>query len=145
MTSWLLLLALGTSEPVVDCRPNFPSRCTAELKPKEQAPFHGVLVSPPLAAHLYLTEKNEQTRIDAAVKKATETKDIEIRHQGDLRQIERTASAQKLVETNEAHARELANLKRPWYVHPAFLIPLTAAATLGSVWLAIEVLEDRND
>lgn len=145
MTSWLLFFALLAEPIIIDCRLDYPTYCSSSLEPGEGAPFLGVLVSPPLAAHLYLTEKNEQRRIDAAVKRAVELQNVKLIHEKELRQIEREQAAQKLVTTQSAQAAQLDAVRPSWYEHPAFLIPVTVAATLGAVLLAVEALDDRKD
>lgn len=142
----MLTLALGGAGKKdrvieVDCRKSHPSRCTAGMYAKEKAPFDGVLMTGDLAAYLYLTEKNEQKRIDLAVKKATELKDLEIQHQKDLREIDKEAFEEKLQIKDEAHAQQLELVRRPWYEHPAFIIPVTVAATIGVVMVTKEVIE----
>lgn len=143
----VLLAPLLFTTPDVQCREDYPTYCTTELKAMEVAPFHGVLVSPPLASHLYLVEKNEQVRIDAAVKRAVDIKDAELAHERTMRQIEREQAAKQLVAATESFDRERSALEEQlpaWYETPAFLIPVAVLGTMGAIWLAVEVLETRR-
>jgi len=128
----------------VDCREDFPARCTSGLNVKQPAPFAGVLLTGDLAAHLFLVEKNQQRRIDAAVKKEHDDGKIKLDHEKDLRAIDRESFDDKLKVMKEAHERDLENVRPSWYEHPAFVIPVAVAATLGAVWLSVEVLEARK-
>lgn len=143
MLSALLLLALSAPPRTieVDCRDGWPTRCTAGLYAKEQAPFDGVLLTGDLAAHLFLVEKNMQERIDKAVEKETKVKDVEVQHQKDLRAIDQKAFADKLDETNKAHARELDRVRMKWYEHPVFVMPASILGTIGIVLATKEIIE----
>lgn len=142
MITLVALLALGA--PEVNCRSDFPTWCTAGLKPDQKAPFSGVLMTGGLAAHLYLTEKNEQRQTDLAVNKATDLKDIQIQHQKDLNQIDKAAFTEKIKVLNKAHKRELELAAPSWYEHPALVLPAGIVLGVVSVLVAKEVMEASN-
>lgn len=145
MHSLLLVAALVIADPPeVDCREDFPTRCTSGLDAGTKTPFAGVLLTGDLAAHLFLVEKNQKKRIDAAVKKERDAGAVKLDHQKELNKIDKENFDEKLKTLKEAHARDLENVRPSWYEHPAFVIPVTVAATLGAVYLAVEVLEARN-
>lgn len=144
----IALLALGGAKSPrtidVDCRTDFRDRCSAGMYKKEIAPFDGVLMSGALAAHLYLMEKNTPERLRLAVQKEVDLREIEVKHQKDLNQINKENFDEKLEIMATAHAQALELIRPSWYEHPAFIIPMSVGGTLLLVWMATEVLEKRQ-
>jgi hypothetical protein len=134
MHSVVLMLALIGVD--VDCREEFPKRCTAGLQAGQEAPFTGVLLTGDLAAHLFLVEKNLDKRVQLAVKHATARKGVDIQYEKDLRKIDQAAFDEKL--------RVLQEAQPAWYEHPLFVAPIAIAATLGVILVSVEVMEARK-
>lgn len=141
----LVVLTFGADDvPEVDCREDFPARCTSGLEAGQKAPFAGVLLTGDLGAHLFLVEKNQKKRIDAVVKKERDTAKTKLDYEKDLRHIDQNAFEEKLDIIKEAHARDLENIRPAWYEHPAFVIPVAVVATVGIIAISVKVMEARR-
>lgn len=138
MIAIFLMLSFLATE--VNCREDFPDRCTAGLHAGDAAPFAGVLMSGDLAAHLYLVEKNEAQRIDLAVGRATELKDVEIRHQKTLREIDRDTFEKKLAAQAEHHKKELELVTPHWTERPPFVAIMSVGGTIVAIAAAVAVV-----
>jgi hypothetical protein len=125
--SLVTLPAVGNAE--THCNPDFPDRCSAEVKAGQKAPFSGVVVTPSLGAYYHTRAVGCQDEIDLEV-----TKTSSLAAAGEkLRTAEMKADHRAdLVEARSEGYQEGWKAGQPaWYSHPVVVATAAVVATIG--------------
>ena len=115
---------------VPDCDKDAPDRCAVPLARGEGAPFGGVLLSPPLVAHMVTAHREVKAELALQIEK--NEKDLKAAEAA--REEERKAANKRLDEAISSVAPTI-------FERPLFVIPVTVAVTLGVVFGVAKMIE----
>lgn len=115
-----------------------PTRCFIVLQPGETAPFAGIHETFTQQAVLQVRADPEriQKRIDQEVKTTKRLADNDLKLQKKFHEID-NQTCKKNIEATEAKILEVAP---EWYEEPVFVIPITAAVTIGLIAGGVAVI-----
>lgn len=147
-----LALALGSSTARADppalatqCAPNDPSACSTPLNKGQVAPYSGQLLTPTLAVSIGLKAEHCDENIALEVSHTSSIASIRLMYEQDLRvadvrQLTRERDA--LTKDRDFWLTEAGRKVEPphWTASPYFVVPVAVLATLGAVWLGVEVV-----
>jgi hypothetical protein len=129
-----------------ECDPEDPTACSTPVNKGQVAPYSGQLLTPTLAIRLGQTAEHCDDRIELEVSHTSSIARVRLDYERALR----VADVRQLTRERDAFERdrdfwktETARRVEPphWTSSPYFVVPLTVLATVGAVWVGIEVVK----
>jgi hypothetical protein len=110
------------------CQAADAAKCAAWVDLGKAAPFAGVLQTPKQAAELAAKAEYTDARIQAAVDFQIKLAAIEVDKQKAIFDVKLQAEVDKRIAAEKA-----LDAGSSWYVHPAFVVPVTILATCAAI------------
>jgi hypothetical protein len=137
-------LATSAHAESPDCDPRFkdrccdleyPERCSALLRAGSTGPFSGQLLTTELAISLAHRADSTDRRLEIAMQAVTSSVAAVRARDAAIAAADLRAANQRAAIWEAAAKREeaRANAGAPWYAHPAFVVPVTVAITVGAI------------
>lgn len=138
LTTALMLLALAQAPE--NCEPGKPFNCAESLDTGDKAGFSGILVTPALAAELYVTRESQPKKIQLAVTATAAWWGVKLDAEKDRRRVDNEAAEKREKKLTEHYEQRLDDVRPSWYERPWFVATVATVGTLAAVALSIEVL-----
>jgi hypothetical protein len=119
------------------CHAGDPKKCTMYVPANAPAPYSGILYTPRLAATQAVRAAGCKDEIDLAVKREQDVAATKKRGDDRLHKIDLGTKDKEIKILEDA----LEDAGPSWYSHPAFVIPVTVAATLGAVAATVAIAD----
>lgn len=149
MLGLALAVAIAPELALAECDPNDPTACSTPINKGQAAPYSGQLLTPVLAIRLGQDAEHCDDRLDLELAHTSSLARIRLDYEKALRVVD----VRQLTRERDAYERdrdfwkgEAGRKVEPphWTASPYFVVPVAVLATLGAVWLGIEVVKARE-
>ncbi len=141
---WSVLVApVSAAEPEAVCDEEIPEHCSSWLTEGQRAPFTGILLTQALS--ISLGQNAAYCEEECDLKLAATSSIAAIRLDAEKRVAATDLKAGKEVSFLEGKIEGAAEARDKYapafYEHPAFVIPVTMALTIGLLWVTKEIMK----